>query len=167
MANIKRAGAIVLALCGCGFGGIASAAGTATANFNVTLTVQANCLIATNPLNFGTQGVLGANVDAQTTVSVTCSNTTPYQVGLNAGTGTGATVANRLMTGSKTSATVAYQLYQDSARATVWGNTQGTDTVSGAGTGAAQTINVYGRVKPQATPAPDTYADTVTATVYF
>lgn len=166
MAAIKHAGGVIAILAGCGLAGGADAA-TATANFDVTLTVQADCAIAANPLGFGTKGVLGANVDAQTTVSVTCSNTTPYQVGLNAGLGTGATVANRLMTGGKTSATVAYQLYQDTARSTVWGNTQGTDTVGGTGSGAAQAINIYGRVKAQATPAPDTYKDTVTATVYF
>ncbi|WP_298015685.1 spore coat U domain-containing protein [uncultured Castellaniella sp.] len=153
-------------MAGCGLMNQAHAA-TATANFDVTLTIQADCSIAANPLNFGAKGVLSANVDAQTTVSVTCSNTTPYQVGLNAGLGAGATVANRLMTGGKTSATVAYQLYQDTARSTVWGNTQATDTVGGAGNGTAQALTVYGRIKPQATPAPDTYKDTVTATVYF
>lgn len=166
MAIIQRAGVALAVLAGCGLAGPANAA-TATANFDVTLTVQADCSIAANPLNFGTKGILSANVDAQTTVSVTCSNTTPYQVGLNAGLGTGATVANRLMTGGKTSATVAYQLYQDTARSTVWGNTQATDTVGGTGNGTAQAITVYGRVKAQTTPAPDTYKDTVTATVYF
>ena len=35
-----------------------------------------------------------------------------------------------------TSTTVGYQIYQDSSHATVWGNTQGTDTVGGTGTGS-------------------------------
>ena len=55
--------------------------GTATATFNVTLTLQPNCTIAANPLAFG-QRVLATAINQQTTVSVTCTNTTPYNVGL-------------------------------------------------------------------------------------
>jgi spore coat protein U-like protein len=144
--------------------------GTATANFTVTLILQANCAITANPLNFGTTGVLSTAVSQQTTVSVTCTNTTPYNVGLDAGTVTGSTVANRLMAGTatgNTGTTVAFELYQDSTHSTVWGNTQGTDTIAGTGTGSAQSINAYGLVPTQATPKPDTYQTTVTATVYF
>src|ERR1700744_2632144 len=71
--------------------------GTKTATFTVTLTLQANCTIAANPLNFGTSGVLSTAINQQSTLSVTCSNTTPYNVGLDAGTVTGSTVTNRLM----------------------------------------------------------------------
>ncbi|AIO41047.1 spore coat protein U [Burkholderia latens] len=144
--------------------------GTATAQFNVTLTIQANCTIAANPLAFGTTGVLASALDQQTTLSVTCTNTTPYNVGLDAGAVTGSTVASRLMAGTttgNTGTTVGYQIYQDSGHATIWGNTQGTDTVGGTGTGSAQALNVYGHVPAQATPKPDTYQATVTATVYF
>ncbi|MCA8493247.1 spore coat U domain-containing protein [Burkholderia arboris] len=144
--------------------------GTATATFNVTLTLQPNCMITANPLAFGTNGVLSAAINQQTTVSVTCTNTTPYNVGLDAGTVTGSTVASRLMAGTatgNTTTTVGFQLYQDAGRTTVWGNTQGTDTVAGTGTGSAQALTVYGQVPTQATPKPDTYQTTVTATVYF
>ncbi|MBR8223631.1 MULTISPECIES: Csu type fimbrial protein [Burkholderia] len=144
--------------------------GTATAQFTVTLTIQANCTIAANPLAFGTAGVLASAVNQQTTVSVTCTNSTPYNVGLDGGTVTGSTVASRLMGGTttgNTSTTVGYQLYQDSGHTTIWGNTQGTDTVGGTGTGSAQVLNVYGQVPAQATPTPDTYQASVTATVYF
>ena len=91
-------------------------------------------------------------------------------VGLDAGTVTGSTVASRLMAGTatgNTTTTVDFQLYQDAGRTTIWGNTQGTNTVAGTGTGAAQSITVYGQVPAQATPKPDTYQTTVTATVYF
>ncbi|GAB3788154.1 Csu type fimbrial protein [Dyella agri] len=145
--------------------------GSNTATFDVTLTLQANCGITANPLNFGTAGVLTTAINQQSTLSVTCTNTTPYNVGLDAGTVTGSTVAGRLMAGTttgNTGTTVGFQLYQDSGHTTVWGNTQGTNTVGGTGTGAAQTINVYGQVPPQGTtPKPDTYQTTITATVYF
>jgi spore coat protein U-like protein len=144
--------------------------GTATAQFNVTLTLQANCTIVANPLSFGTNGVLAAVISRQTTVAVNCSNTTPYNVGLDAGNVTGSAVAARLLAGTatgNTATTVQFQLYQDAGHATVWGNTQGTNTVAGVGTGSAQSISVYGEVPVQATPKPDTYQATVTATVYF
>jgi spore coat protein U-like protein len=144
--------------------------GTGTATFTVTLILNANCSITANPLNFGTNGVLSTAINQQSTVAVTCTNTTPYNVGLDAGTVTNSTVTSRLMAGTatgNTGTTVTFQLYQDAGHTTVWGNTQGTNTVAGTGTGAAQTINVYGQVPAQATPRPDTYQTTVTATVYF
>jgi spore coat protein U-like protein len=70
--------------------------------------------------------VLTANVDNTFTLNVQCTNTTPYHIGLDAGTGTAATVAVRKMTNG--SNTINYSLYTDSTRTTVWGNTVGTDS---------------------------------------
>jgi len=144
--------------------------GTSTATITVTLTLQANCSITANPLAFGTTGVLSSAINQQTTVAVTCTNTTPYNVGLDAGTVTGSTVASRLLAGTtagNTGTTVGFELYEDAGHTTIWGNTQGTNTVGGTGDGSAQSITVYGQVPSQATPVPDTYRTTVTATVYF
>ncbi|CAJ0733429.1 Csu type fimbrial protein [Ralstonia mannitolilytica] len=141
-------------------------AATKTTTFTVSLTLQNDCAISANALNFGTQGVLSANVDQTTSLSVTCSAAAPYNVGLDAGTTTGSTIAARLLAGTGT-ATVGYQLYRDMARTQIWGNTVGTDTVTGTGTGTAQTLTVYGRVPPQNTPAAGTYTSTVTATITF
>jgi len=142
--------------------------GTNTATFDVTLTLVANCVIAANPLSFGTnQGVLTSNVSVNTTLSVTCSNTTPYNVGLNAGTGTGSVGTTRFMSGTgANTATVAFNLFQASG-STLWGNTQGTNTLGGVGNGAAQTLTVFGQIPAQTTPMPDAYKSTITATVYF
>jgi len=142
--------------------------GSKTTTFDVTLTIIADCTIAASNLNFGSsQGVLAAAVNANTTLNVTCTNTTPYNVGLNAGTGTGSTVAARLMsgTGANTS-TIQYTLKQTSGGSN-WGNTQGTDTVSGTGTGSSQSLTVFGNIPVQTTPQPDAYKSTITATVYF
>ncbi len=142
-----------------------------TANMAVTLTITANCTIAANPLNFGSHGLLSTAFSNTTTVNVTCTNTTPYTVGLSAGSGTGSTLANRLMQGTtagNTTSTVAYQLYQPAPNQTVvWGDTGAADRVGGTGNGSAQPLTVNGTVPAQATPAPDTYSSTVTATVYF
>ncbi|HYS49181.1 MAG TPA: spore coat U domain-containing protein [Xanthobacteraceae bacterium] len=142
-------------------------AATTTATFQVRITIASACQVTSaNDLDFGSQGVLGANVDAQTTLSVTCTLGTSYNVGLDAGTGAGATVAVRKMTGPA-AATVNYSLYRDPARLLVWGNTVGTDTVPGVGTGLAISSLVYGRVPAQATPGPGLYTDTITVTVTF
>ncbi|MOA07676.1 Spore Coat Protein U domain protein [compost metagenome] len=95
-----------------------------------------------------------------------CTASTPFSLGLSAGAGSGATVANRLMT-SPAGATISYSLYTTAAHSTVWGNTVGTDRQTGTGTGAPQTFTVYGRVPAQTTPAVGVYTDTVTATLNY
>jgi len=144
----------------------AAHAATATTSFTVQLTIEAQCLInSASTLSFGTQGVLSANVDQTSTIQVQCTNTTPYNIGLDAGTGAGATVATRKLTGG--GATINYSLYSDAARTTVWGITIGSNTVASTGTGAAQSFTVYGRIPSQTTPAPATYTDTITVTVTY
>lgn len=95
----------------------------------------------------------------------TLNFTTPYNIGLDAGTGTGATVAVRKMTSGANA--VNYSLYSDSGHTTVWGNTVGTNTVAATGNGSTQSYTVYGRVTAQTTPAPGTYTDTITVTVTY
>lgn len=136
-------------------------------NFTVQITIQAACQInSAGLLDFGTNGVLAANVDSTSQIVVQCTTGTPFSLGLNAGTGTGATVATRLMTGPA-SATISYGLFRDAGHLQVWGNTVGTDRLTSTGTGAAQSFTVYGRVPPQTTPAVGTYSDTVTATLTY
>src|SRR3954469_9431262 len=143
-----------------------SFAATSTATFSVQVTIVATCTInSASALNFGSQGVLTANVDQTSTIQVQCTNTTPYNIGLNAGSGAGATVAVRKMTSG--GATINYSLYTDSGRTTVWGNTVGTDTVAATGNGASQGYTVFGRVPAQTTPAPAAYTDTITVTVTY
>lgn len=142
--------------------------GTGTNPFDVTLKIIANCIISAAPLDFGqTQGLLTTPINVNTTVNVTCTNTTPYNVGLSAGTGTSSTTTTRYMSGTgSNTGTVLFNLFQ-TVGTTNWGNTQGTDTVSGTGSGTAQVITVYGNVPVQNTPAPDSYKSTITATVFF
>jgi spore coat protein U-like protein len=99
------------------------------------------------------------------TLQLQCTNTTPYNIGLDAGTGSGANVAARKMTNGAN--TITYSLYSDSGRTTVWGNTVGTNTVSATGNGASQSYTVCGRVPSQTTPAAATYTDTITVTVTY
>jgi spore coat protein U-like protein len=143
-------------------------AATATTTFNVQITITNACVIgsATN-INFGTVGVIGATgVSATGTITATCTLLAPYNVGLNQGAGTGATIGARLMT-SAAAATVTYSLYQDASHLVVWGNTIGTNTVASVGTGTAQAFTVFGLVPSQTTPAANVYNDTVTVTLTF
>ena len=139
----------------------------ATTTFNVQIIIDAECLInSATDLDFGTTGVIAAPIDAASEIAVQCTTGTPYNIGLNAGIGSGATVDTRLMTGPG-AATVAYSLYSDAGRSVVWGETVGTNTVASTGTGADQVFPVYGRVPAQGTPATGTYTDTVTVTVTY
>lgn len=140
---------------------------TATTDFNVQITITAECVIdSATDLDFGSSGFIDADIDAANAVTVTCTNGTGYEIGLDAGQGVGATVASRLMTGTG-GETIAYSLYQDAGRSQVWGDTQSVDTVSATGTGTPQTYDVFGRVPAQNTPPPGDYADIVTVTVSY
>jgi spore coat protein U-like protein len=162
---MRRRGVTCVAIALAATNGGAQAA-TATTSFQVQLTIEAQCLInSASTLNFGTQGVLSANVDQTSNIQVQCTDTTPFTIGLDAGTGAGATVATRKLTGG--GSTINYSLYTNAGRTSVWGTTIGFNTVASTGTGAAQSFSVYGRIPAQTTPAPATYTDTITVTVTY
>lgn len=141
---------------------------TATTQFNVQITILAECQIdSASDLDFGDAGVIDADIDAESAIAVTCTTDTDYQLGLDAGQTAGATINTRAMTGPG-GAAITYQLFQDAGRTTIWGNTPGTDTVSGTGNGMSQNHIVYGRVPGgQAGPPPGAYTDVITATVTY
>ena len=139
-------------------------AATATTTFQVTATVQATCLISATNLAFGTY--TGVQIAATSTISITCTNTSPYNVGLNPGTAPGATVTTRKMTGPG-GALLAYALYQDAGHTINWGQTVGTDTEAGTGNGSAQALTVNGLLTAGQFVTPGSYVDTITATVTY
>ena len=146
--------------------GLPALAATKTATFQVKAEITNDCTIAAADLNFGQIGLVSANVDAQSTLTATCTNTTTYNLGLNAGTATGSTIENRLLANAAT--TLGFQLYRNPTRTQIWGTTVGTDTMSGTGNGSAQNVNVYGRIPPQTpAPAPGVYTTTITVTVTY
>lgn len=156
--------AVVLGVFTLSLAPIPADAATVTTTFAVTATVVATCLVSATPLGFG--NYTGLVDPASSTVTVTCTNTTPYNVGLSAGLATGATVTTRSMTGPA-AALLGYGLFSDAGHTTNWGLTIGTDTVTGTGNGAAQPITVFGQIPAAEFVAPGAYADTITATVTF
>lgn len=144
---------------------------TAGNTFQATVTVISSCTVSGTTLNFGNSIdalATGTPLDATSALSVQCTNTTPYTVALNAGTNAGgaSNFSTRLMKSGSNS--LAYQLYLDNSRATVWGDgTASSSTLAGTGTGNVQTINIYGRLPSLANVVPGSYTDTVTVTVSY
>lgn len=130
------------------------------------LTVNA-CAVVASPLVFGTLNQLnGGNNDSQTSVVVTCTPGTVYDVGLD--NGAHASGGVRHMTPTLGSSTIPYAIYSNASRSTAWGNTVGTNTVNGTAGVLPATLTVYGRVPAGAAPvAADAYTDAVTVTVTF
>ncbi|HSW12642.1 MAG TPA: spore coat U domain-containing protein [Solimonas sp.] len=147
-----------------------AAAATVSGNFQALITIQNTCALTTTPtnLNFGTQGVLIANVDTTSTIKVTCTTGADYDIGLDAGANESSAndVDTRRMTDGS-SHYVGYNMYSNAGRTTVWGDIVDTSTVGSTGTGAEQSFTVYGRVPVQTTPQAGNYADTVTVTVTY
>lgn len=144
-------------------------AATTTQTMGVSLVVNAQCVLGAAPaLNFPAASLLAAAVDAQAAVSLQCTSGTAYKIKLGAGTGTGATTAQRKMKGTANAANlVNYNVYSDASRTAVWGDTTTAPAwVTGTGTGSSVSIPIYARV-PQQTAAPDNYTDTVASTVEY
>jgi spore coat protein U-like protein len=145
-----------------------SSGNNARRTFNLTAdaTISAQCGTSATNLNFGNQNNLSANRDQTSTITTRCTNSTPYNIGLDAGTGSGATVTTRKLTGPSSN-TINYSLYRDASRTLVWGTTINTNTVAATGSGADQSQTVYGRIPVQAIPNPGTYSDTIVLTVTY
>lgn len=167
---LSLAVASILAV-GVGAFSVNSYAATATSTLAVTATVAASCTMTGGTLPFGSFNVMGAAVDAQTTFTATCTAATPYVIGLNAGSGVGATTIDRKMTRTAGGTeTLNYSLFSDTTRLANWGNgtTVAAGELAGTGSGVAQTITVYGRIPAGQTSVPAaSYADTITATVNY
>lgn len=155
------------------------AASPATATFQVLIVIQKACSVtagAGSNINLGTVAATALNTTGSNTISVTCSKTTPYFVGLapsaaNGGTTTGSGGMSTADALAGNTDKVPYQLTSTPGPSgTVWGNTATSTAagngVAGIGTGTAQALTVYATAAT-ANFTPDSYADTVTVNVNF
>lgn len=133
----------------------------AYASFAVNASISANCLLETNDLDFGTAGIIGDNIDADTAIGITCTPGTGYGITIDGGH-SGDPDHRQMHSGSDT---VDYDLYSDAGRHDPWG-TSPASTVNGDGTGQQQQLGVYGRIPPQPA-APGRYTDTVVVTISY
>ncbi len=157
-------------------GAIAPAHAAETRDFDVTITIEESCdVTSAETVAFGVQLASAGTASAEGDVAVQCTVDTAYHLALSAGLHSGNDIGARQMQIAAGTATIAYQLYQDTANNDVWGETTGTGsntaTGVGAGFGTAASFDQVHTVYAEATiagtePAGD-YSDTVTATVTF
>jgi spore coat protein U-like protein len=140
-----------------------ASAATSTTTFSVTAEVVTNCTITATNMAFGNYS--GVQKDATATLDATCSTGTPYTIGLNKGTGAGATITTRKMTGPGPEL-LNYTLSKDDARTINWGDTP-PDTVPGTGTGAVQPHTVFGKIPASQFVQSGEYSDTISVTLTF
>jgi spore coat protein U-like protein len=138
---------------------------TATTTLGISATVAATCVVATpSALAFGTYNPTGP-ANSSTTISVTCTTTTGYNIGLEKGANGSSVTTRQMKFGSST---LNYTLTRDSSGGSQnFGETVGTDTVSGTGTGSAVATTVYGQVPAGQYVTPGAYTDTVNVTVTY
>lgn len=171
----KIALAAVAAASLCGLAYSSAQAATATANLTVQLTITASCTINSATLDFGSNAgttVATTATDATSAVSVTCTNGSPYAVGMDNGANFSGTRRMRI---GATANYVNYDLYTDAPRTVPWTTaatnstcTTGSQCVTGTGNGSAQSLSIYGRVPATVTaPTPGAYADTVLMTIIY
>ncbi|MEP2734915.1 MAG: spore coat U domain-containing protein [Erythrobacter sp.] len=134
----------------------------------VSATVLANCTVSAAPMVFGPITDFNAgNTDSTSTVVLSCSPNAAYEVQLN--DGQNADGGQRRLANIAASEFINYEVYTDPSRTTRWGDTIGSDTVSGiASLAGASTLTVYGRIS-QGEPAVSVgaYTDLITVTVNF
>ena len=144
--------------------------GSSSVTFMVTAIVQAECNVATVPVEFGNYLPVGTHattpLDATGGINVYCTAGTVATVSLGAGLNAGG--GGRRMAGPAGSF-LAYQLYSDAARSMIWSTSP--NTVSGTATSTTLPIGgglvVYGRVPAGQDPIVGIHTDTVQATVNY
>jgi spore coat protein U-like protein len=162
---MKQRHAVILVLAAWPWAHVA-AQQTASTTFRVSARVEAVCEIIASNLEFGVYSAQGGTpLQGTTLLRATCTPNTGYQIGLSEGTSPGATTNQRRMVAGASA--LNYQLYSDSARSSIWGNTPGTDTVTGVGTGLPQDHTVFGAVPAAQVVPADEYGDTITVRIYY
>jgi len=124
------------------------------------------CTISSTSVSFGNYDVFGASpVDSTGSVSFTCGTAVRLTtVGLSRGQSS--SFNPRTMT--KSGEDLAYNLYQDAARTSIWGDgTSGTTQYSTGNPADNTTLTIYGRIPAAQDVSAGAYSDTVTATINF
>ena len=172
--NMKRLLALgSLALGLCLFATSANAVGSATSSFTVSASVVASCTISSTTLAFGNYDPIVTNattpLDVNGSVTITCTKGAATTIGLDAGqNGLNAAGTTRAMATAGPADYLSYELYQDTTRATLWGNSGANlFTPPAAPSKSARTFPIYGRIPAAQGSTTGSYTDTVVATVNF
>lgn len=138
---------------------------TSTGTLDVSADILGACTVNGGALAFGTISAPTTDLDVDGSFSVKCTNGTNYVMALSAG-GSGTYTTRTMSDGTHT---LNYQIFENSARTSVWGDgtTGGTVTRSATGTGVADSQTVYGRLLTNPTAFLGGYSDAITITVTY
>jgi spore coat protein U-like protein len=139
-------------------------AATPTASFGVSAIVQATCLVSASGVPFETYA--DAIPNAASTVSVNCTNATPYNISLSSSPSNSAATASTTMAATD-SALLRYALASNSHKGVTRGWTLDTDTVAGTGNGSAKVFVVQRNTFAGEHVAANAYAGTITLTIIY
>jgi spore coat protein U-like protein len=172
--SMRKVATLAMILAGCVFAATTSRAGTASANLTVQMTVTASCTINAATLTF--PSVAGTSLTStpatgNTTLSVTCTNGSPYAIGMGQGLNFLGGLNRMVSSGNF----LPYGLYLDAAYTQPWTTAADNNSCTivngcylGTGSGSAQTVPIYGQVPTIVlAPAAGTYSDTVSMTVTY
>jgi spore coat protein U-like protein len=148
--------------------GRVSAQQASSSNLTVSASVTKNCTITTAPVNFGAYDPVAANatasLDGLGTVTIICTKGAEAKIGLGPGNNFQGT--RRMAAGA--TEYLGYELYKDTAHATVWGDTIDTALdIPAAPDLTPRDFPVYGQVPGAQNAAVGNYTDSVVATVNF
>ena len=138
---------------------------TTTSTMIARTKVDTACKLQTTNLTFGSVNIISGQVDASTTMALTCGPAVAYSVGIDNGQNYN---GQRRMVGTTIFGTLylPYQLYRNAARTQLWGSTAGATVNGTTPTNGKATLTVYGRL-PNSLVLGAVYLDTVTVTVNF
>jgi spore coat protein U-like protein len=172
---LSMAVASILAV-GVGAFSVNSYAEIGTANLGVSASITNTCTIAVSQdVSFGAYDpIVANNTDALPgagTVTTFCTigsaPTIKLGLGVN-GTGTGTGIARFMTDGAGTPHLLAYNLYKEAGRTTVWGETKATGLVAAQSDGVLPVVtDIYGKIGAGQVKPAGTYTDTVVVTFEF
>ncbi len=136
-----------------------------------------SCTAGNLALNLGTYfGDTSAPLDSIGSITVTCTRTGgnatfPVTMGIGPSASSGG-ISNRAMRSTTGSDQLAYNLYQDGGRFSVWGQTVGVDTLTQSITvpnkgSASITFTIYARIPGLQNISAGSYGDSLTVTLTY
>lgn len=139
---------------------------TATGTLPARLQVDTACRLNTEPLAFGTANLFSGQIDAITTVRLSCGPAVAYSVAIDNGQNFNG--QRRLYGGvwGGFQLYVPYEIYRNAGRTQVWGSAAGTVVTGTTPINGDVTLTAYGRV-PNSLVLARPYSDSVTVTVSF
>ena len=163
--------AIASAIIAAGAVGLSSTsyAATASDNMAVSTTVALSCTITAGALTFSNYDPTSAgDSDATANITTTCTSGGAVVItlgqGSNSAEGSNDSIPVREMNGS--AGNLGYDVYTDSDRSIVWGNTSDTGWAFTA-SGSAETTVVYGRIPASQAVGAGSFSDSVAVTLTY